>query len=133
MTYMSTSIAPPKAAPLPISAATARRRCGAGALLVDIRPQVARHQGSIPDAVVVGSDAIVEQFNLASPQRISWLDCDREIVVCSVSSHRAIPTAQQLTRLGYRHVYYLAGGFAAWQDRRGNRENVDTQVRRSAH
>lgn len=133
MTYMSTSIAPPKAVPLPISAATARRRCGAGALLVDVRPQVARHQGSIPDAVVVESGAIVEQFNLKSPQRISWLDCDCEIVVCSVSSHRAIPAAQQLTRLGYRHVYYLAGGFAAWQDRHGNRENVDTRARGSAH
>ena len=121
MSSMSTSIAPPKAVPLPISAATARRRRGAGALLVDIRPQVARHQGSIPDAVVVDSGAIVEHFNLESPQRISGLDCDCEIVVCSVSSHRAIPTAQELTRLGYQHVYYLAGGYAAWQDRHCNR------------
>ena len=133
MTCMSTSIDPPRAVPLPISAAAARRRCGAGAVLVDVRPQVARHQGSMPDAVVVESGAIVEQFNLQSPQRISWLDCDCEIVVCSVSSHRAIPAAQQLTRLGYRHVYYLAGGSAAWQDRHGNRENVDTRARESAH
>ena len=100
---------------------------------MDIRPQVARHQGSIPDAVVVEPGAIVEQFNPHSPQRISGLDRNCEIVVCSVSSHRAIPAAQQLTRLGYHHVYYLAGGFAAWQDRHGNRENVDTRARRSAH
>jgi rhodanese-related sulfurtransferase len=121
MMNMSTSIAPPKAVPLPISAATARRRRGVGALLVDIRPQVARHQGSIPDAVVVDPGAIVSQFNLDSPQRISGLDCDCEIVVCSVSSGRAIPIAEHLTRLGYHHVYYLAGGYGARQDWHRNR------------
>ena len=47
---MNTSLNDPTerlAMPRPVSAATARRRHGAGALLVDIRPQVARHQGSI--------------------------------------------------------------------------------------
>jgi rhodanese-related sulfurtransferase len=39
----------------------------------------------------------------------------REIVVCSVSSNRAIPTAERLARLGYDHVYCLDGGYAAWR------------------
>jgi len=84
---------------------------------VDIRPQVARHQGSIPDAVAVDDGAVVERFNPESPRRISGIDRNREIVVCSVSSRRAIPTAEHLRRLGYRHVYYLVGGYAAWQKR----------------
>jgi rhodanese-related sulfurtransferase len=97
--------------PLPISAATAERRHDAGALLVDIRPQVARHQGSIGDALLVDPTSLTDRFKVPS------VDYDREIVVCSVSSHRAIPAAERLSRLGYRHVYYLAGGYAAWQNR----------------
>ncbi|HKP40393.1 MAG TPA: rhodanese-like domain-containing protein [Mycobacterium sp.] len=91
--------------PQPISAATARRRQGAGALLVDIRPQVARHQGSITGALLIDPAAIAEQIT----------DRHREIVVCSVSSRRAIPAAEQLRGLGYDRVHYLAGGYGAWR------------------
>jgi rhodanese-related sulfurtransferase len=94
--------------PQPISAATARRRHGSGALLVDIRPQVARHQGSITGALIIDLAAIADQIT----------DRQREIVVCSVSSRRAIPAAEQLSQLGYDHVHYLAGGYGAWTTRK---------------
>jgi rhodanese-related sulfurtransferase len=64
--------------PLPISAATARRRHEAGALLLDIRPQVARHQGSITGAIVIDPAAITDEVT----------DRHREIVVCSISACR---------------------------------------------
>jgi rhodanese-related sulfurtransferase len=101
---------PTEALPVPqaISAATARRRHGAGALLVDIRPQVARHQGSITGALIIDPTAIADQLT----------DRHREIVVCSVSSRRAIPAAEQLGRLGYDRVHYLSGGYGAWSGRR---------------
>jgi rhodanese-related sulfurtransferase len=102
-----------KPVPQPISAATAERRRGAGALLVDVRPQVARHQGTIDDALLVEPAAITDRFK-AQPVEV---DYNREIVVCSISSHRAIPAAERLSRLGYRHVYYLSGGYTAWQNR----------------
>jgi rhodanese-related sulfurtransferase len=92
------------AMPQPISAATARRRHGAGALLVDIRPQVARHQGSITGALLIDPATIADQIT----------DRHREIVLCSVSARRAIPAAEQLSHLGYDRVHYLAGGYAAW-------------------
>lgn len=95
------------AMPQPISAATARRRHGAGALLVDIRPQVARHQGSITGALLLDPATIADEIT----------DRHREIVLCSVSARRAIPAAEQLSRLGFDRVHYLAGGYAAWHDR----------------
>ena len=97
--------------PQPIPAATARRRRTAGALLVDIRPQVARHQGSITGAILIDPASIAEQLGPSAA------DPRREIVVCSVSSNRAIRTAERLARLGYDHVYYLDGGYAAWRSR----------------
>ncbi len=102
-------------APLPISAASAKRRQLAGAVLLDIRPQVARHQGSITDADVIEPAELTES-SLPIAQ-----DRDRDIIVCSISSKRAIPTAELLTRHGYRHVYYLAGGYTAWRNRHGDR------------
>ena len=96
------------AMPQPISAATARRRHGAGAVLVDIRPQVARHQGSITGALLIDPATIADQIT----------DRHREIVLCSVSARRAIPAAEQLSRLGYARVHYLAGGYGAWTARR---------------
>jgi rhodanese-related sulfurtransferase len=117
---MFTPVKAPKPAPRPVSAATAHRRHDAGALLVDVRPQIARHQGSIPDAVLVDTGAIPTCFTEESPDRIAGVDHDREIVVCSVSSRRAIPAAERLARLGYHHVYYLDGGYLAWQAGHGN-------------
>ncbi len=70
----------PLPVPLPISAATARRRHSAGALLVDIRPQVARHQGSITGALCIDPAALAE--------RIGTVDRHREIVACSVTGRR---------------------------------------------
>jgi rhodanese-related sulfurtransferase len=95
--------------PQPISAATARRRRTAGALLVDIRPQVARHQGTITGAILMDPAKIAERLPAPEPQR--------EIVVCGISSNRAIPTAERLARLGHQNVYYLDGGYAAWRNR----------------
>ena len=104
---MNTSLNEPTerlAMPRPISAATARRGHGAGALLVDIRPQVARHQGSITGALLIDPSSVADHI----------IDRHREMVLCGVSARRAISAAEQLSHLGYDRVHYLAGGYAAW-------------------
>lgn len=96
-------------APLPISADAAVRRQDNGALLIDVRPQVARHQGSITGAVVIDPAAV--------PQLLAGSDVARDIIVCNINTRRAMPVAEHLSRLGYRNVYYLAGGYGAWARR----------------
>lgn len=95
---------------LPMSVASATRRQLAGAVLLDVRRQVARHQGSIAGAVVV------EPTQLQSWLATAELDPDRDIIVCSISDQRAIAAAQLLAGSGFPHVYYLAGGYTAWHN-----------------
>jgi rhodanese-related sulfurtransferase len=102
---------------LPVSAATAHRRQRAGAVLVDIRPQVARHQGSIGGAVLTEATDIDDLFAPGSPTKSALADVNRDYVICATSGRRARPAAEHLARLGYRNVYYLAGGYPAWQQR----------------
>ena len=111
-------------APLPISAASAKRRHLTGAVLLEIRAQVPDHQGSITGAVVVDPSQLGE-----SQLRIAELDRhgdirgirDRDIIVCSISTSQAIAVAELLIRHGYNHVYYLAGGHSTRPDHHGER------------
>ena len=57
-----------------------------------------------------------EALPLLAPAAIA--DRHREIVVCSVSSRRAIPATEQISRLGYDGGHYLVGGYGAWTARR---------------
>jgi rhodanese-related sulfurtransferase len=61
-----------------------------------------------------------EALPLLAPAAIAdqIADRHREIVVCSVSSRRAIPATGQLSGLGYDRRHYLAGGYGAWTARR---------------
>ena len=79
-----------------------RRRCSSPAEFVGGRV-----------VVVVGDGGVVVAEQLGT----SGVDPHREIVVCSVSARRAIPAAEQLRRLGYERVHYLAGGYSAWHHR----------------
>jgi rhodanese-related sulfurtransferase len=112
--YPSTMPALRTAVPLPISAASAKRRQLAGAALVDVRSQIARHLGSIAGAVVIEPARLAESpFPTVEPDR------SRDIIVFGNSAEQALPAAEWLTGHGYGHVYYLVGGYAAWRSRHG--------------
>ncbi|MCK8615673.1 rhodanese-like domain-containing protein [Gordonia sp. C13] len=105
-----------------ISAAEAIDHSRAGnAVMVDARPQVVRHQGSLPGAVVVEPS---ELPNLLSPtptgtfpvirdaEKARKIARDTEIAVVSVSSE-APRIAEQIAGLGYTNVRYVDGGYRA--------------------
>lgn len=81
--------------------------------MVDMRPQVVRHQGSLPGAVVIEPHELVSAFGPDSARRIPAIDdLDTEIDVVSVSS-QAPQIAQRIAALGYTNVHYVDGGFRA--------------------
>jgi len=61
-----------------------------------------------------------EALPLLAPAAIAdqITDRHREIVVCSVSSRRAVPATGPISRLGYDSGDYLVGGYGAWTARR---------------
>ncbi|MEO9329965.1 rhodanese-like domain-containing protein [Gordonia aurantiaca] len=111
-----------------ISAEEALDHSRAGkAVVVDARPQVVRHQGSLPGAYVVdptevparlkptpsGRFPVIKDPGAKSKREIRR---DTEIAVVSVRSE-APRIAEQIARLGYTNVHYVDGGYRALRSR----------------
>ena len=83
------------------------------AVIVDARPQVMRHQGSVPGAVVVEPSDVRTAFNNTASGRFPVIaDHNREIAVVSVRSQAPV-IAEQIADLGYTNVHYVDGGYGA--------------------
>ncbi|MFW0790079.1 rhodanese-like domain-containing protein [Gordonia sp. CPCC 205333] len=78
-------------------------------VVVDARPQVRRHQGSLPGAVVVDPGEVGRVFGGTST---GWVHHDSEIAVVSVPSE-APRIAAEIADMGYRNVHYVDGGYSA--------------------
>ncbi|GAA1480326.1 hypothetical protein GCM10009624_07660 [Gordonia sinesedis] len=98
----------------PISAAEAISHSRAGeAVVVDARPQVVRHQGSLPGAVVVEPADVRDRLAPTPSGTFPVVgNRDTEIAVVSVSS-QAPRIAEQIADLGYTNVHYVDGGYRA--------------------
>ncbi|HEY9311753.1 rhodanese-like domain-containing protein [Williamsia sp.] len=98
----------------PITAAEAAEHRDRGtAIVVDMRPQVVRHQGSLPGAVVVEPGELHDAFEPGSSRRIPAIDgLDTEIDVVSVKS-QAARIAQKIAAMGYTNVHYVVGEYRA--------------------
>ena len=98
----------------PISAADALSHTRHGdAVVVDARPQIVRHQGSLPGAVVVDPTDVGERLAPTASGAFPVIgNPDTEINVVSVSS-QAPRIAEQIAGLGYTNVRYVDGGFRA--------------------
>ncbi|KQR98928.1 sulfurtransferase [Williamsia sp. Leaf354] len=100
----------------PISATEAAEHTQQGAaVVVDMRPQVVRHQGSLPGAVIVEPADLTAAFEPTSPRRMPCVcDLDVEIAVVSVRA-QARRIAEQIAALGYTNVRYVDGDFPAFR------------------
>lgn len=103
----------------PISAAEAMSHSRRGdAVVVDARPQIVRHQGSLPGAVVVDPTDVSARLapsasgTFPAIGRDTVIAPDTEINVVSVSS-QAPRIAAQIADLGYTNVHYVDGGYRA--------------------
>ncbi|MGZ8180062.1 rhodanese-like domain-containing protein [Williamsia sp. SKLECPSW1] len=85
------------------------------AVVLDMRPQVVRHQGSLPGAVVVEPGDLEDLLAPTSPRRMACIaGLDTEIAVVSVRAH-ALRIAEQIAGLGYTNVRWVDGGFPAFR------------------
>lgn len=83
------------------------------AVVVDARPQVVRHQGSVPGAVVVDPNEVTTRLAPTPTGSFPLVsNRDTEIAVVSVRS-QAPRIAEQIADLGYTNVHYVDGGFPA--------------------
>lgn len=92
------------------------RAMGAGALLVDIRPQARRlAEGAIPGAVVIERNVLEWRLDPQSPWRLAQLrGRDHQVVVFCSEGYTSSLAAASLQRLGLYRATDLEGGFTAW-------------------
>ncbi|GAB09539.1 hypothetical protein GOARA_043_00140 [Gordonia araii NBRC 100433] len=95
-----------------ISAAQAMEQAQRGdAVILDVRPQVVRHQGSVPGAVVVEPGELTGKLR-ANPS----VRPDAEVAVVALNA-QADEIESRLSRLGFTKLARVAGGFRALRDR----------------
>lgn len=83
------------------------------AVIVDARPQVMRHQGSVPGAVVVEPAEVRSRFTPTPSGTFPVIrDRDTEINVISARSQASV-IAEEIADLGYTNVRYVDGGYSA--------------------
>jgi rhodanese-related sulfurtransferase len=88
----------------------------AGAVLVDIRPQLDRAtEGEIPGAVVVERNVLEWRLDPASDARLPFAAYDRQVIVFCNEGYASSLAAAALLDLGITRATDLIGGFRAWR------------------
>ncbi len=96
-----------------ISAAQALEHAQRGdAVILDFRPQVARHEGSVPGALVVEPAELTGRLRLNPAIRP-----DGEVAVVALNA-QAAEIESRLSRLGFTKLVRIAGGFLAMRSAR---------------
>jgi rhodanese-related sulfurtransferase len=89
----------------------------AGALIIDIRPEVNRRsEGALPGSVVIERNVLEWRLDPTSPDRIEQADRHdlRVILVCN-EGYASSLAAETLRHLGLGRATDLDGGYRAWR------------------
>ena len=88
----------------------------AGALLVDIRPQINRDlEGGLPGAVVIERNVLDWRLDPASDARLPIADYDLHVIVVCNEGYASSLAAAALQNLGVHRATDLIGGYRAWR------------------
>ncbi len=93
-----------------------KRAAGEPFELVDVREESEWAAGHVKGARYLGRGTLERDLEKAIP------DPDREIVLYCGGGFRSALAAESLTKMGYRRVFSLAGGWKAWKDSGGEIE-----------
>jgi rhodanese-related sulfurtransferase len=77
--------------------------------LVDVREESEWHQGHLPHAIHLGKGVIERDIEKMIP------DLNAEIMLYCGGGSRSALAAENLQRMGYRHVFSMTGGFGGWK------------------
>jgi rhodanese-related sulfurtransferase len=94
----------------------AQAAIGAGAILVDTRPQAQRQtEGAVPGALLVERNVLEWRFDPRSAARLpEAVGYDAHLIVMCSQGYASSLAAASLQDLGLRNATDLAGGFVAW-------------------
>jgi rhodanese-related sulfurtransferase len=94
----------------------AQAAIGAGAILVDTRPQAQRQtEGAVPGALLVERNVLEWRFDPRSAARLpEAVGYDAHVIVMCSQGYASSLAAASLQDLGLRNATDLAGGFVAW-------------------
>jgi rhodanese-related sulfurtransferase len=88
----------------------------AGAVLVDIRPQLDREtEGELPGAVVIDRNVLEWRLDPASDARLPIASYDLHVVLVCNEGYASSLAAADLQDLGISRATDLAGGYRAWR------------------
>ena len=94
----------------------AYERVRAGAVLVDIRPEIYRAtEGVIPGALVIERNDLEWRFDPASDARLPVAGYELELVLVCNEGYASSLAAVSLQELGIHAATDLVGGFRAWR------------------
>lgn len=88
----------------------------AGAVLVDIRPQINRDlEGGLPGAAVIDRNVLDWRLDPASDARLPIAGYDLHIIVVCNEGYASSLAAAALQNLGIQRATDLVGGYRAWR------------------
>lgn len=88
----------------------------AGAVLVDIRPQINRDmEGGLPGAVVIDRNVLDWRLDPASDARLPIAGYDLRVIVVCNEGYASSLAAAALQNLGIQRATDLVGGYRAWR------------------
>jgi rhodanese-related sulfurtransferase len=88
----------------------------AGAVLVDIRPQINRDfEGGLPGAAVIDRNVLDWRLDPASDARLPIAGYDLHVIVVCNEGYASSLAAAALQNLGIQRATDLVGGYRAWR------------------